>query len=112
MDDDEINLNSAYTTTDQFSVSLWANSTSPFPGGADYGYYIGENAGGAAGYGFAIVQSTGGAFSQGIIYAFFGSAAEALTSTAVTPGVWEHIVFLCDKTVGTREKLNFIETVY
>tara|TARA_Y100001963_G_scaffold132845_2_gene191871 strand:- start:786 stop:3035 length:2250 start_codon:yes stop_codon:yes gene_type:complete len=98
---DEVDLSSAYTTTDQFTVSIWANSTAPFPAGTDYGYYFGDG-----GLGIGLQETVSGSYGQGIIYIWTG-AAEALTTTAVTAGVWEHLVFVCDKTVGSNGEIKF-----
>jgi hypothetical protein len=103
---DDIDLGSSYTTPDKFTISVWANSTSPFPSGTNYGYYVGADVTTHRGIGFAVQEGTVGSMGQGIIYVYFAPGGEALTTTAVTPGVWEHIVFVCDKTVGSYGEIK------
>ena len=98
-----IDLGSGFTTTNQFTISAWINPNNLTSSG--YGYLLGNNS--ANGTGFSLDEG-GGAAGAGKFYLYTGTGSiSVISNTALTINNWFYVVFVCDKTVGTKGEIKF-----
>ena len=98
---DYIDFGSGFTTTDQYTISAWINADDLTSSG--YGYLLGNS----SGTGFSLDEG-GGAAGAGKFYLWTGSGTlDVISSTALIINNWFNVVFVCDKTVGTKGEIKF-----
>jgi hypothetical protein len=98
-----IDLGSGFTTTNQFTISAWINPNNLTSSG--YGYLLGNNS--VNGTGFSLDEG-GGAAGAGKFYLYTGTGSiSVISTTPLTINNWFYVVFVCDKTVGTKGEIKF-----